>query len=48
VIATGFGAARSEALTDVMRAWNEQAVLAHRLPLDGTGVGEALRGVRAI
>ncbi|HVJ95133.1 MAG TPA: hypothetical protein VM580_35390 [Labilithrix sp.] len=48
VVATGFGATRAEALTEVMGAWNERAALTHMRPLDGAGVFEALRNVRAI
>jgi hypothetical protein len=47
-IANGFGATRSAALTDVVRAWNEEARVRRSHTLDGAALADALREVKAI
>jgi hypothetical protein len=48
VVLTGWGATRSEALADLVRAWNEGAVVGGAAALDGEGVLTAMRDVRAV
>lgn len=46
--ATGTGATRKAALTEVVRAWNEAATASGGRTLDGAGLFDAMSGVKAV
>ncbi len=46
--ATGSGATRKDALTEVVRAWNEAATASGGRTLDGPGLFDAMSGVKAV
>lgn len=48
VVLTGSGRTRGEALTDLVRAWNEGVGVGGGAALDGEGIMTAMRDVRAI